>query len=69
MQIVSILEQLGTFPMSGRAGRVPGIRQLVISNTMAYAAIHGAQHWPDGFKSSSTGPMHLYVLFKRRASD
>jgi len=48
--------------MSGRAGRVPGTRELIISNTpfiVAYAiektdivvlaVYHGAQHWPEGF--------------------
>lgn len=62
LQIVSSVQQLAAFPMSGRAGRVPGTRELVISSTpfiAAYtiekarivilAAYHGAQHWPEGF--------------------
>ncbi len=62
MQIVNGVQQLAAFPMSGRAGRVPGTRELVISNTpfMAAYAIdkadivvlaiyHGAQHWPESF--------------------
>ena len=61
MQIVSSVQQLAVYPMSGRAGRVPGTRELVISNTpfIAYAieetdivvlaVYHGAQHWPEGF--------------------
>ena len=62
MQIVSSVQQLGAFPMSGRAGRVPGTRELVISNTPFIAAnaiekarivilavYHGAQHWPERF--------------------
>jgi toxin ParE1/3/4 len=62
MQIVNGVQQLAAFPMSGRAGRVPGIRELVISNTpfiVAYAIdkadivvlaiYHSAQHWPESF--------------------
>ena len=62
MQIVTSVQQLAAFPMSGRAGRVPGTRELVISNTPFIAAYaidkadivvlaiyHGAQHWPAGF--------------------
>lgn len=62
MQIVSSVQQLGAFPMSGRAGRVPGTRALAISNTpfiAAYAiekarivilAVYfSAQRWPEAF--------------------
>jgi toxin ParE1/3/4 len=62
MQIVTSVEQLAAFPMSGRAGRVPGTRELVISNTPFLAAYaiqksrivilaiyHGAQRWPEAF--------------------
>ncbi len=62
MQIVNSVQQLGAFPMSGRAGRVPGTRELVISNTPFIAAYaiekarivilavyHSAQRWPEGF--------------------
>jgi addiction module RelE/StbE family toxin len=62
LQIVSSFQQLGAFPMSGRAGRVPGTRELVISNTPFIAAYaiekarivilavyHSAQRWPEGF--------------------
>jgi len=62
MQIVTSVQQLAAFPMSGRAGRVPGTRELVISNTPFIAAYaiekadivilavyHGAPHWPEGF--------------------
>jgi addiction module RelE/StbE family toxin len=60
MQIVTSVEQLAAFPMSGRAGRVPGTRELVIANTSFIAAYaieqarivilaiyHGAQRWPE----------------------
>lgn len=62
MQIVTSVQQLDAFPMSGRAGRVPGTRKLVISNTPFIAAYaiekarivildiyHGTQHWPESF--------------------
>ena len=62
MQIVAAVQQLASFPMSGRAGRVPGTRELVIANTPFIAAYairkarivilavyHGAQHWPEAF--------------------
>ena len=62
MQIVTTVEQLAAFPMSGRPGRVPGTRELVIANTpfiVAYiiekarivilAVYHGAQRWPGVF--------------------
>jgi toxin ParE1/3/4 len=60
--IVTTIQQLTAFPMSGRAGRVPGTRELVISNTPFIAAYavdhgrivilsiyHGAQQWPEAF--------------------
>jgi toxin ParE1/3/4 len=62
VQIVNSAQQLAAFPMSGRGGRVPGTRELVISNTPFIAAYaidktdivvlaiyHGAQHWPESF--------------------
>ncbi|MGC2323423.1 MAG: type II toxin-antitoxin system RelE/ParE family toxin [Terriglobales bacterium] len=61
-QIVARVQQLASFPMSGRPGRVPGTRELVISQTpfiVAYtidndrivilAIYHGAQRWPAAF--------------------
>ncbi|HEV2699033.1 MAG TPA: type II toxin-antitoxin system RelE/ParE family toxin [Terriglobales bacterium] len=59
--IISSIEQLNTFPMSGRTGRISDTRELVISDTpfiVAYALpdkdnrivilaiYHGAQRWP-----------------------
>ncbi|MGA2966744.1 MAG: type II toxin-antitoxin system RelE/ParE family toxin [Terriglobales bacterium] len=38
MRIVASVQRLATFPMAGRSGRVPGIRELVISNTPFIAA-------------------------------
>ena len=62
MRIATTVQQLATFPMSGRPGRVPGTRELVISNSpfvVAYiidkerivilAIYHGAQQWPEVF--------------------
>lgn len=62
LRIVTHIEQLSTFPMSGRPGRVPGTRELVIANTPFIAAYaidkarivilavyHGAQRWPETF--------------------
>ncbi len=62
MRIVTSVQQLVRFPMSGRPGRVPGTRELVISNTPFLAAYaidhdrivilavyHGAQQWPEVF--------------------
>jgi len=61
-RIVSTIQQLTAFPMSGRSGGVPGTRELVISNTPFIAAYaidrdrivilaiyHGAQQWPQVF--------------------
>ena len=60
MHIATSVQQLATFPMSGRSGRVPGTREMAISNTpfvVAYriekerivilAIYHGAQQWPE----------------------
>jgi len=62
LKIVNSVLQLAAFPMSGRAGRVPGTRELVIANTpflVAYAidkarivilaVYHGAHRWPEAF--------------------
>jgi toxin ParE1/3/4 len=62
LRIATSVQQLATFPMSGRPGRVRGTRELVISNSpfvVAYcieherivilAIYHGAQQWPETF--------------------
>jgi addiction module RelE/StbE family toxin len=62
MQIVNTVQHLEAFPMSGRAGRISGTRELVIANTPFIAAYaiqkarivilavyHGAQQWPEVF--------------------
>jgi plasmid stabilization system protein ParE len=62
MQIVTTVQQLEAFPMSGRVGRVRGTRELVVANTPFIAAhtiqkarivilavYHGAQRWPEVF--------------------
>ena len=62
LQIMSSAQQLAAFPMSGRAGRVPGTREMVIPNTpfiavctiekariVILAVYHGAQRWPERF--------------------
>jgi toxin ParE1/3/4 len=59
---VTSVQQLASFPMSGRTGRVDGTRELVIANTPFIAAYtitenriailaiyHGAQKWPEVF--------------------
>jgi toxin ParE1/3/4 len=60
LQIVTSVQQLAAFPMSGRPGRVRGTRELVIPVTPFIAAYtigktrivilalyHGAQRWPE----------------------
>ena len=62
IHIVTSVQQLAAFPMSGRAGRVRGTRELVVANTPFIAAYtiqkarivilavyHGAQQWPQVF--------------------
>jgi len=62
MQIVTTVQRLESFPMSGRAGRVRGTRELVLASTPFIAAYtiqkasivilaiyHGAQRWPENF--------------------
>ena len=61
-RVVTSVQQLAAFPMSGRPGRVSGTRELVIANTpfvVAYTVVrhrivvlavyHGARQWPEEF--------------------
>lgn len=60
--IVETVQQLDAFPMSGRTGRVPDTRELVIPGTpfiaayaihqeriVVLAVYHGARRWPEAF--------------------
>jgi len=62
IQIVTGIRHLAASPTVGRTGRVPGTRELAISNTPFIAAYaiakdrvvvlaiyHGAQQWPEAF--------------------
>jgi addiction module RelE/StbE family toxin len=61
-RIKDAANRLINFPLSGRAGRVPGTRELVIPGTSYIAAytiqgdevliaavLHGKQRWPERF--------------------
>jgi addiction module RelE/StbE family toxin len=64
-RIVAAIGRLRDFPQSGRTGRLPGTRELVIVGTPYVAAyqltnntlrilrvLHGAQRWPDDLPDS-----------------
>ena len=61
-RIKESVNRLINFPLSGRAGRIPGTRELVIPGTSYIAAytiqgdevliasvLHGRQRWPESF--------------------
>ena len=61
-RIASSVEKLATYPASGRPGRVPGTRELVVTGTpyiVPYRVrgdtveilreFHGARKWPEKF--------------------
>jgi addiction module RelE/StbE family toxin len=62
-RIKEAVNRLSNFPLSGRSGRVPGTRELVIPGTSYIAAytiegsevliaavLHGRQNWPESFE-------------------
>jgi toxin ParE1/3/4 len=62
-KILDSVKQLMRFPGSGRTGRVPGIRELVVTETpyvLPYtvvrqeiqiaAVLHGVRKWPESFE-------------------
>jgi len=64
-RIVAVTRRLIDFPASGRIGRIPGTRELVINGTRYVAAytvseatvrilrvLHGMQEWPDSLPTS-----------------
>jgi addiction module RelE/StbE family toxin len=64
-RIVAVTRRLIDFPASGRIGRIPGTRELVINGTPYVAAytvsettvrilrvLHGMQEWPDSLPTS-----------------
>ena len=61
-RIYTSIESLALFPEQGKAGRVPGTRELIVPRTpfiVSYssvkkdihilALIHGARRWPESF--------------------
>ncbi|MEK7201220.1 MAG: type II toxin-antitoxin system RelE/ParE family toxin [Patescibacteria group bacterium] len=61
-RIYNSIESLSLFPEQGKAGRVPGTRELIVSRTpfvVSYriakkeihvlALMHGARRWPESF--------------------
>ena len=64
-RIKESVNRLSDFPLSGRAGRLPGTRELAIPGTSYIAAyiiqgdevqiasvLHGRQRWPESFQDS-----------------
>ncbi len=64
VKIKDAINRIGSFPLSGRIGRVPETRELVIPGTAYIAAykiqddevliaavLHGRQDWPESFET------------------
>ena len=65
-RIKEAVNRLSNFPLSGRSGRVPETRELVIPGTSYIAAytiegdevliaavLHGRQNWPESFEEQA----------------
>ncbi|HWG20762.1 MAG TPA: type II toxin-antitoxin system RelE/ParE family toxin [Terracidiphilus sp.] len=68
-RIKDAVNRLSDFPLSGRAGRIPETRELVIPGTSYIAAytiqrdevliaavLHGRRNWPESLKEQAVTP-------------
>lgn len=71
MQIVTAVQQPEAFPISGRTGRVPGSRELVIANTPFHRRLHHSKSQradPCPLSRRATVATRLLILGSRPAS-